>query len=79
MAIPPRPGTLEEQRAARDGSIMYTLDPARDNELAEFIDGRKREGDTLGGIVEIRVEGVPYGLGTHTQWDKKLDGRLPRW
>jgi chorismate synthase len=30
----------------------------------------------LGGIVEIRVEGLPYGLGTHTQWDKKLDGRL---
>ena len=55
---------------------MYTLDPDRDNELAEFIDARKREGDTLGGIVEIRVEGVPYGLGTHTQWDKKLDGRL---
>ena len=41
-----------------------------------MIDQTKRAGDTLGGIVEIRVEGVPYGLGTHTQWDKKLDGRL---
>lgn len=76
MAIPPKPGTLHEQRLARDGSIMYTLDPGRDDELAAFIDARKREGDTLGGIVEIRVEGLPYGLGTHTQWDKKLDGRL---
>ena len=41
-----------------------------------LIDRCKRAGDTLGGIVEIRVEGLPYGLGTHTQWDKKLDGRL---
>ena len=33
-------------------------------------------GDTLGGIVEVRVEGLPFGLGTHAQWDIKLDGRL---
>ena len=30
----------------------------------------------MGGVVEVRVEGVPFGLGSHTQWDKKLDGRL---
>jgi len=76
MAIPPRPGTLAEQLERRDRSIMYTLDPDRDAELAESIDRCKRAGDTLGGIIEIRVEGLPYGLGTHTQWDKKLDGRL---
>ena len=76
MTIPPKPGTLDEQRANRDASIMYTLDKDRDGELSDLIDGCKRGGDTLGGIVEIRVEGVPYGLGTHTQWDKKLDGRL---
>jgi chorismate synthase len=76
MTIPPKPGTLEEQRADRDTSIMYTLDKARDGELSDLIDQTKRAGDTLGGIVEIRVEGLPYGLGTHTQWDKKLDGRL---
>ena len=55
---------------------MYTLDPDVDDEVAELIDNCKRAGDTLGGIIEIRVEGLPYGLGTHTQWDKKLDGRL---
>ncbi len=36
----------------------------------------QRAGDTLGGIIEVRVEGVPFGLGSHTQWDKRLDGRL---
>src|SRR5208337_2416787 len=76
FAIPPKPGGLHEQRARRDRSIMYTLDPDRDDQVAELIDRCKRAGDTLGGIVEIRVEGLPYGLGTHTQWDKKLDGRL---
>ena len=55
---------------------MYTLDPDCDDEVAELIDRCKKAGDTLGGIVEVRVEGLPYGLGTHTQWDKKLDGRL---
>ena len=41
-----------------------------------MIDECGREGDTLGGIVEVRVEGLPFGLGTHAQWDRKLDGRL---
>ena len=36
----------------------------------------RKQGNTLGGIIEVRVEGVPFGLGSHTQWDKKLDGRL---
>jgi len=41
-----------------------------------LIDETGKEGDTLGGVVEVRVEGVPFGLGTHTQWDRKLRGRL---
>ncbi|MEI8374509.1 MAG: chorismate synthase [Planctomycetota bacterium] len=76
LPIPPKPGEIEEQRAWRDRSITSTLDPDRDPQVAELIDRCKQAGDTLGGIVEIRVEGLPYGLGTHTQWDKKLDGRL---
>jgi chorismate synthase len=35
-----------------------------------------KDGDTLGGIVEVRVTGLPIGLGTHAQWDRKLDGLL---
>ena len=74
--IEPKPGTLEEHRSLRDRSVLYTLNPDQDGEIQQLIDQVQRAGDTLGGIVEIRVEGVPFGLGTHTQWDKKLDGRL---
>jgi chorismate synthase len=76
ITIQPQPGTLEEHRALRDRSALYTLNPDQDGQICALIDQLQRAGDTLGGLVEIRVEGVPFGLGTHTQWDKKLDGRL---
>jgi len=78
LAIEPKPGTLHEQRALRDQSELYTLDPDEDERLKSLIDKTRRAGDTLGGVVEVRVEGVPFGLGTHAQWDEKLDGRLAR-
>jgi chorismate synthase len=40
------------------------------------MDWSRRDGDTLGGVVEARFRGVPVGLGSHVQWDRKLDGRL---
>ena len=76
VAVPPKPGTMAEQRQRRDRSALYTLDPDRDEELKAVVGQAGRQGDTLGGVVEIRVEGVPFGLGTHAQWDRKLDGRL---
>jgi chorismate synthase len=76
VRIEPRPGTLEEQRACRDQSEVYSLNPAQDQEIKDLIDACGKDGDTLGGILEVRVEGLPFGLGTHTQWDVKLDGRL---
>merc|ERR1711964_296463 len=45
-------------------------------EARELIDQVGKSGDTLGGILEVRVEGLPFGLGSHAQWDRKLDGRL---
>ena len=68
--------SLEEQRKLRDSSEIYSLDPGQDAEIKELIDRCGKEGDTLGGVVEVRVEGLPFGLGTHAQWDRKLDGRL---
>ncbi len=44
--------------------------------MKDLIDQCGKDGDTLGGVVEVRVEGLPFGLGTHAQWDRKLDGRL---
>ncbi|MFO0899727.1 MAG: chorismate synthase [Pirellulales bacterium] len=76
QAVAPRPGTLAEQRGLREASELYTLDPGQDESLKALIDRTGKEGDTLGGIVEVRVEGLPFGLGSHAQWNRKLDGRL---
>jgi len=72
----PKPGTLAERRKARDASEIYSLDPGKDDEVKSLIDASGKQGDTLGGVIEVRVEGVPFGLGTHAQWDRKLDGRI---
>ena len=69
-------GSISEHRQLRQQSIVYTLDPGMDTRFKELIDQTGEEGDTLGGILEVRVEGLPFGLGTHAQWDRKLDGRL---
>lgn len=60
----------------RNQSEIYSLDASRDDDVKSYIDQTKKDGDTLGGIVEVRVEGLPFGLGTHAQWDRKLDGRI---
>ena len=76
LAVATPPGTIEQHRASRDTSCVYTLAPERDDEFRTLIDRITDEGDTLGGVMEVRVEGLPIGLGTHAQWDRKLDGRL---
>jgi chorismate synthase len=74
--IEPVEGTLAELRAVRDESELYGLNLERDPHIKDLIDRAGKEGDTLGGVVEVQVHGVPFGLGTHAQWDRKLDGRL---
>jgi chorismate synthase len=76
VRIEPQSGTLEKQKTLRDQSEIYSLNPAQDDQIKQLIDATGKEGDTLGGILEVRVEGLPFGLGTHAQWDRKLDGRL---
>ena len=76
IRIDPPDLPLEERLKRREASEIYSLDPSRDAEVKSLIDETGKAGDTLGGIVEVRVEGLPFGLGTHTQWDLKLDGRL---
>jgi chorismate synthase len=76
IAISAQPGTLDQQRALRDESEIYSLNPQQDEEFKTLIDTCGKEGDTLGGVVEVRVEGLPFGLGSHAQWDRKLDGKL---
>jgi len=77
VQVPPRENLpIEERLKLRDSSEIYSLDPAKDDEVKKLIDETGKAGDTLGGIVEVRIEGLPFGLGTHAQWDQKLDGRI---
>ena len=78
IVIHGKPATLDEQRALRDHSELYSLNPDQDAEAKALIDQMRTAGNTLGGVIEIRVEGAPFGLGSHAQWDIKLDGRLSR-
>jgi chorismate synthase len=68
----------EDINAAADGSQLRTLDADAERRMIERIDVIKREGNTLGGIVEVVADGVCVGLGSHTAWDTRLDGRIGR-
>ncbi len=68
----PRP-----QDAARvDQDPVRCLDPAASAAMREEIDRARKDGDTLGGVIEVAVYGAPPGLGSHVHWDRRLDGRL---
>ena len=74
--IEPMDAPLDRLRSIRDQSEIYSLNLARDEAIKKHIDAAGKDGDTLGGVLEVRVDGLPFGLGTHAQWDRKLDGRL---
>lgn len=57
-------------------SPVRCADPATEDAMIRAIDEAKAQGDTLGGIFEVIATGVPVGLGSHIQWDRKLDGRI---
>ena len=57
-------------------SPVRVIDKEAEAKMIAHIDEVKKEGDSIGGIVECIVEGVPVGLGSHVQWDRKLDGRI---
>lgn len=57
-------------------SEVNMVDLTIEDQVKTLIDETKKAGDTLGGIIEVRVENVPAGLGSYVQWDKKLDGKL---
>jgi len=65
-----------EQLAMADESDVRCLHKGSEENMILAIDQAKKAGDTLGGIFEVVVQGLPIGLGDHTQWDRKLDGRI---
>jgi chorismate synthase len=76
------PNTVLEQLAVSDiatraaANDLAFVDASTYERAVQVIDEARQAGDTLGGIVEVVVAGLPPGLGSHVQWDRKLDGRL---
>ncbi len=68
--------TFDEIYARSEESAVRSADRAAEEKMIALIEECKKEGNTLGGIFEVVVLGLPPGLGSHTQWDRKLDGRL---
>src|SRR5919202_328294 len=61
---------------ALDGDPVRCHDPGTSTRMVAEIDTCRREGDTLGGVVEVVAYGLPPGLGSHVHWDRRLDARL---
>jgi chorismate synthase len=59
-----------------DSSPVRCLDKSTEKEMIDVIDKAKADGDSVGGVFEIIATGLPYGLGSHTQWDRKLQARI---
>lgn len=59
-----------------DADPLRCLDPEASARMVAEVDAAKKDADTLGGIVEVLAYGVPPGLGSHVQWDRKLDSRI---
>ncbi len=62
--------------AALDNDPVRCLDPDTSAAMVAAIDQAHKDGDTLGGVVEVVVHGLPPGLGSHVHWDRRLDSRL---
>jgi chorismate synthase len=76
--VPEKPLELkfEQIAAIPEDAPLNCADSAAQQQMMELIDQKKVAGDTLGGIFEVVARGVTPGLGSHTSWDQKLDGRL---
>lgn len=73
-ADPPRPEDLERI----DATALRCLDPDAEREMITLIDAMRKKGDTLGGVFEVVIWGLPAGVGSHVHWDRRLDAALAR-
>ncbi|GAB2027589.1 chorismate synthase [Lactovum odontotermitis] len=66
-------GQIQDTACRNDLSIVVD---AQAGQIRDYIDQIKRDGDSIGGIIEVRAENVPAGLGSYVQYDRKLDAKL---
>jgi len=69
-----RPGSADLDLV--DASPVRSFDPEAENRMVQAIRAAAKDGDSLGGVVEILAYGIPVGLGSHVHWDRRLDGLL---
>ena len=72
----PHDVTFDQARALPDNAHLHCVAVEVERRMIAAIDEARDRGDTLGGAFEVIARGVPPGLGSYTQWDRKLDGRL---
>lgn len=68
--------SVDEIRAIIEADPCYCVDPVASAKMVEAIDEAKKAGDTIGGVVEVIVEGMPAGVGSYVHYDRKLDAKL---
>jgi len=68
--------SVAQVREQSEASDVRVVDPTVEQPIRDLIDQTKKNGDTIGGVVEVLVGGVPAGLGSYVQWDKKLDAKI---
>lgn len=68
--------SVDEIRAIIEEDPCYCVDPIASAKMVEAIDDAKKAGDSIGGVVEVIVEGIPAGIGSYVQYDRKLDAKL---
>lgn len=75
IEVPENLTVSEIKKRARQSEVSI-VNPEREEKIKAYIDQIKKDGDTIGGIVETIVGGVPVGLGSYVQWDRKLDAKI---
>ncbi len=68
--------TLEDLKERTESSPVRTADPNVEQEMMQAIDNAKKNGDSIGGVVEVIATGMPVGVGSYVHYDRKLDGKL---
>ncbi len=76
LAPPLQEEDLLKRHELAERSEVRFPDPSRDAEFREFIDWVRKKGESVGGVFEVFAVGVPPGLGSHIQWDRRIDGRI---
>ncbi|MGO2852499.1 MAG: chorismate synthase [Tetragenococcus koreensis] len=75
-AAVPEEISIKEIKETAEASDVRVIDATVEQPIRDLIDQTKKKGDTIGGVVEVLVGGVPAGLGSYVQWDKKLDAKI---